>query len=398
MDTHRPADSYSPLYFLAALGAGGLVVTFFMWLMFWVPHPGQPVPVFEDIAAAFATFGAAGQAMILAAMGGIALFAVLHLRSLFWNIAAYRRFLSSDGFAAFHAGNADSQRLAAPLTLAMSVNVGFILGLVFVPGLWSIVEYLFPMALAAFLAIGAWALKMYGGFLAHRITKGGIDCEKNNSFAQMLPAFALAMVSVGLSAPAAMSTAPLTVGISIVLATFFAVAAVLIGVTKMVLGLRAIMEHGVAEEAAPTLMIAIPILTVLGIGWLRVSHGMHTSFEAHTAPVETLAGLTKILSAQLIFLGLGLAVLARIGYHGRYITGQIASAGSYALVCPGVALSVMVHFWLNKGLVATGLVAKFGLAYWTISGVAVAFQVAMIALVFALNRKHFRALPVAAAA
>jgi hypothetical protein len=58
-----------------------------------------------------------------------------------------------------------------------------------------------------------------------------------------------------------------------------------------------------------------------------------------------------------------------------------------------VALSVMVHFWLNKGLVATGLVAKFGLAYWTISGVAIAFQVAMIALVFILNRKHFRPMP-----
>ena len=33
---------YSPLYFLAALGAGGLMVTFFMYLMFWVPHPGRP--------------------------------------------------------------------------------------------------------------------------------------------------------------------------------------------------------------------------------------------------------------------------------------------------------------------------------------------------------------------
>ena len=31
-----------------------------------------------------------------------------------------------------------------PLALAMSVNVGFIIGLTFVPGLWNIVEYLFP--------------------------------------------------------------------------------------------------------------------------------------------------------------------------------------------------------------------------------------------------------------
>jgi hypothetical protein len=42
------ARNYSPLYFLASLGAGGLAVTFFMWLMFWVPHPEQPVPIFEN--------------------------------------------------------------------------------------------------------------------------------------------------------------------------------------------------------------------------------------------------------------------------------------------------------------------------------------------------------------
>ena len=41
-----------------------------------------------------------------------------------------------------------------PLALAMSVNVGFIIGLTFVPGLWSIVEYMFPAAILAFLAIG----------------------------------------------------------------------------------------------------------------------------------------------------------------------------------------------------------------------------------------------------
>ena len=64
----RPADKYSPLYFLASLGTGGLAVTFFMYLMFWVEHPGQPVPIFEDIASAFATGGLAQQAIILIAV------------------------------------------------------------------------------------------------------------------------------------------------------------------------------------------------------------------------------------------------------------------------------------------------------------------------------------------
>ena len=53
--SHSPAQTprqYAPLYFLASVGSGGLVVTFFMYLMFWVKHPGQPVPVFEDILRA----------------------------------------------------------------------------------------------------------------------------------------------------------------------------------------------------------------------------------------------------------------------------------------------------------------------------------------------------------
>jgi len=82
----RPADTYSPIYFLASLGAGGIAVTFFMFLMFWVPHPGQPVPVFEDIAAAFATGGVAMQAAIAAALIGIAVFAFLNIKSLIWNL------------------------------------------------------------------------------------------------------------------------------------------------------------------------------------------------------------------------------------------------------------------------------------------------------------------------
>jgi len=40
---------YSPLFFLSALGSGGIAVTFFLWLLFWIAHPVHPIPVFEDI-------------------------------------------------------------------------------------------------------------------------------------------------------------------------------------------------------------------------------------------------------------------------------------------------------------------------------------------------------------
>ncbi len=51
----------------------------------------------------------------------------------------------------------------------------------------------------------------------------------------------------------------------------------------------------------------------------------------------------------------------------------------------------MTHFWLNTGLVAVGLITKFGLAYWALMAVALGFQIGMIILILYLNRRHFGA-------
>ena len=109
-----------------------------MYLMFWVPHTGRPVPIFEDIMVAFNTG-----------------------------------------------------------TMPMKT------------------------AIAALLLIGLLALRQIGHFLARVLSKGGMfDVTAHNSFAQLLPAFALAMVAVGLSTSAAMSTVPVVVGSSLIVSTF----------------------------------------------------------------------------------------------------------------------------------------------------------------------------------
>ncbi|MCA8909261.1 MAG: hypothetical protein KDA64_15425 [Rhodospirillaceae bacterium] len=385
---HNLGAAYSPLYFLAALGLGGLAVSFFMWLMFWVPHPGKPVPTFEDIAAVLQAGEPAPVAMVIGAMLGIAVFAVLHVRVLLWNLAEYAGFKRTPAYPALRDGNNETQLLAAPLTVAMAINVGFILGLVFVPGLWSVVEYLFPMAIVAFAAVGVWAVSIMADFWGRVLTRGGFDCTQNNSFAQLLPAFSLAMIGVGLAAPVAMSATPWIAAVGYGLSTLFIVAAVLIGTVKLVLGLRAMMEHGVNAESAPTLWIVVPILTVISIALMRQNHGLHVHFGGHAEAAETLRTLTTFLAAQLLFLGFGWIVLRRHGYFRRFVSGRELSPGAYALVCPGVALSVMLHFYLNKGLVGVGAVAPGDVAYWLISALAVAVQVITIRLVVTLNAKY----------
>jgi hypothetical protein len=385
----KPSDEYSPLYFLVSLGAGGLTVTFFMWLMHWTRHPGRSVPVFEDITTAFAAGGLATQIMIIMAIVGIGFYAFLNIRFLIWNLTRFRAWKQTEAYNKIRASNAETQLLAMPLAMAMSVNVGFILGLVFVPGLWNVVEYLFPMAIIAFLAIGALAFKMLGEFFGRVLTTGGFSCAVNNSFAQALPAFALAMVGVGLAAPAGLSATPFVAGVGLVFSTFFLVAAALIGAIALVLGFRSLMENGANIETAPTLSIFIPLLTIIAILTLRQSHGLDEHFALASGGADRLMMLSQYLSAQLLFALLTGAVLLRLGYASRFIFGQAASVGSYALVCPGVALSVMIHFWLNRGLVDAGLITQFSAGYLAISALAVAIQFATIWLVFILNRKHF---------
>lgn len=388
--TQRPADTWSPLYFLASLGAGGLAVTFFMFLMFWVPHPDQPVPVFEDIVAAFSSSGVALKTAVLVAVTGIAGFAFLNIKMLIWNLARLSEFRNTEAFNKLVNSNGETQLLAMPLALAMTVNAGFILGLVFVPGLWSVVEYLFPLAMIAFALIAYIAFSRIGSFLGRVLSDGGVfDVTANNSFAQLLPAFALSMTAVGMSAPAAMSTVPATVALSLVLSIALGTIAGLYALVAAIVAFNSMLHHGTARESAPTLMVVVPILTVLGIMAMRQEHGLHTTFQAHGDVADNLLLTTTILAVQGVFLALGLLVLRRQNYVDTYLRGEGNSAGSYALVCPGVALSVMLHFWINKGLVGAGVIAKFGVAYWSLTSLAVASQVAMIVLVFILNRRHF---------
>ncbi len=384
-------ESYSPLYFLAALGAGGLAVSFFMFLMFWVAHPNHPVPVFEDVLGGFTQGGMAAKGAILVAVLGIALFAILHLRLLAWNISEYRRYRTTEAYRTLRAGNGETQLSAIPLTLAMTVNVCFIVGAVFVPGLWSAVEYLLPGALIAFLAIGVQAHRILFGFFARIFTAGGFDCAKNNNLTQMMPTFALAMIGVGLAAPAAFSHVPAVAGIGFLTSTYFITAAVILGAIKLILGFRGMMDQGTDKDTLPTLWVVVPILTVLTIAFMRQDHALGTFFGGHGSPGETLAFLARMLAAQVFFGGLGLVVMRRAGYFETYVIGAEKSPGSYALVCPGVALAVMGHFFINKGLVGAGLIDKFGVAYWLLTAVPLALQVLTIWVMLKLNSKHVSA-------
>ncbi|MGY6645736.1 MAG: TsoY family (seleno)protein [Salinarimonas sp.] len=387
-DTARPqAVPYTPQYFLAALGAGGLAVSFFMYLLWMTPHTGAPIPHFASLSADFAQAGLALQALMIVAIAGIAFFAVWHVRLLIWNLGRYAAWARTPAFARFREGNMESQLMALPLALAMSVNVAFVTGAVFVPGLWGIREALFPLALAAFAGIGILAFRIYLAFISRVLVEGGYECAKSNNLGQMIAVFAFAMIGVGFSASAAMSAVPATAAIGFVGASFFLAAAIVLGAIKLVLGFRAMMEFRAGAETTPTLWIVIPFLTVIGIGIYRLKMSLAHQFGVPVSDGEIFALLSAFLGIQLLFGLIGWAVMRRVGYFGRWVNGPEKSPGAFALVCPGVALFVFGNFMINPGLVGIGVVAPFSLAYGALYLPLVAVQLATIWLFVKLTRK-----------
>lgn len=390
---HKLGDTYSPLYFLSALGAGGAVVTFFMYLMFMTPHKSTPIPTWESLQAVLQGDNPMMQLLVSIALLGIIVFSVLHVRMLVWNVNEFRHFRQSTTFQKLRQSNGEVQLMAIPLTFAMSINVGFILGALFVPGLWSVVEYLFPLAIAAFAITGWFAARIFIGFMSRVLVTGHFDCSRNNNLSQMLAIFAFGMVGVGFSAAAAMSKVPLTSGIGLVLSLLLISTAGLLAATKLILGFRSMLEHGIDRESSVSLWIIIPIITVSGIALYRISMAMHHNFGLHVEPIESLVLLTVLISVQILFAVLGYAVMKKLGYFDAYVYGKEKSAGSFALICPGVAGYVLGFFFIHIGLVGTGLLEKNSLAYFFLLVPLVVLQIQTLWGLFHLNNKLLKKQP-----
>lgn len=358
--------NYSPLFFLASLGSGGLAISFFMYLLFVVPHPGAPIPTHEHLLAALSGSNIYMSILVVVALTGVAIFYLQNLALLFWNIKKYLSFRSTQAYTNMKNSNAEVQLMAIPLALAMTVNVSFVAGAVFVPNLWASVEKLFPFALIAFGLIGIYALKIFFDYFGRLLSEGSFDINSNNSLAQMLSVFTFAMIAVGFSASGAMSRSETVSMIGILLATAFLSISVLLLIMKLILGFHSMLDKGINKESAVSLWIMIPILTILGIAFYRISMGLYFNFEGTKDTISNLLLFTTVFSLQLFFGFMGLAVMKRINYYDEFIKGKGKSAVAFAAVCPGVALFVMSNFFINKGLVASGMIEQFSWVYFAL--------------------------------
>lgn len=387
MITHLK-ERYSPLYFLASLGAGGMAVSFYIYLFFMVEHPSTPLATADQVFPLIAQKNAVSVA-ILVCFAMILYLAFLHFRLLFWNIREYQLFKQTPAFEQLKSSNGEVSLMAIPLTYAMTINVCFVLGATFIPGLWTVVEYLFPFALAGFFAVGIYAMRLFLEYATRLIVHKGFDFVNNNNLSQMIAIFAFAMIAVGLAAPGAMSHHKEISAIGLFLSVFFSSVSVSLIILKITLGFKSILEQGISREASVSLWIMIPILTLLGITFVRYTFGFAHNFD-YTKDVSGswLFLLTSsVISLQVMFGLLGYYTLKKLDYFKEFIFGDTKSVGSYAIICPGVAFMVYGFFFVHLGLVLNQIVQQFSLAYFVTLLPFVSVQFITLRIMFRLNRK-----------
>ncbi|EOD00837.1 TsoY family (seleno)protein [Caldisalinibacter kiritimatiensis] len=384
------SEKYNLSYFLSALGNGGLSVSLFMYLMFMINHSNTPIPTFNHVYSALIASSFTIKILLIVDLAGIVYFAYRHYKLLVWNLKEYSKFKSTQDFNEIKKSSKEVNLMVIPLTLGMTVNVTFVIGAVFIPGLWNYVEYLFPFSLIAFISIGVYGLKIFYAYLSRLIHNGNFDSDNNNSLSQLLPSFAFQMIGVGMAAPGAMSHNLITSSIGIIGAIFFTTLSGVLLINNLVLGLKSIFKYGIRKEDSPSLWIVIPIATLLGITILRIISGIsHNMLHSKPPHILVFVIFTLLVSLQIIMGLAGYTVMKKNRYLKEYVYGDKKSVGSLALICPGVATFVLGMFFIHWGIVKTHIVAKYSLWYFVMLIPLVLVQIKTISALNKINRKLF---------
>lgn len=390
MSNQNYYKNYNPILFLASLWLWGTAITFFMYLMFIIPRDKEKfvIPTFNSLKSVWDKWDIWFNSIIVFACIGILFFAFKHIQLLVWNFKNYNHFKKED-INKIKNTPSEITLMAIPLTLAMSVNVWFVLWAVFVPNLWNYVEYLFPIALIAFLLIGIYWMQIFINYLVKIILKqSDINILNVNSFSQLLPSFTFAMVWVWFAASVAMSKNTITIILWLIWSTFFIMLSIVLLIIFAIFWFKAIFEKWIDKPASGSLWIMIPILTLIGITFMRIAHGMHKLWLDLNAIVFTIV-TTIIISIQLIIGYIGYKVMKLNWYFKDYIHWKELNPSVYSIICPWVALVVFGFFFLHNGILLTKVIDKFSIVYFILLVPIIYLQFKTIYVMFKLNKKFF---------
>jgi len=341
---------FNPMRFLASLGAGGIAVAPFAIMQYTFTHPKGLIQLKNLKAMELSSLQ---QIETTALMIIMALFTLLHFALSVPFFADLLRWRKTDSFKTFMSNPQENSAIMAPyLSLIMTMNV-FIGPIRF---FFSIVgDNLQLLMLPALMVIGLiWLSMMKTEIgLLKRAFSDHFDADTIN-FGWLIQVFALSMGSVTLSGIAALAKAPNIAHTAFVLTSIsFSMALFLLMIKlpqifKNHFHAQSLPEH----PAMPSVMILVPIITLLAITGFRLGHYMEKQLGIHLGGYFLIIvfGALAMESWYLIFsLSLIKGFLQKDLFKKEYYVTM------WGMICPFVAFSVLSAFaqevWLHSAVI-----------------------------------------------
>jgi hypothetical protein len=332
---------FSPLHFLAAMGAGGIAVAPFAIMQYTIPHPKGLITQTQMANVVDNSHHFLSQ-WIGVFEGVMIVFAIIHLilSALFYS--KYFKAKANNAYDAMEKNPLTNATLLGPfLAIAMTFNVFIGVVRYFVPWMQENFQALMLPSLIAWLALLIANLFRVMQLLRFNFTHE-FDLSKAH-FGWMLFPFSLGMTSVVGSGIAALAKNPQIANIAA-----FGTSVGLMGASFLLIGklITLFQVHyekpGLPDRTfLPSLLAVVPILTVLGIASYRLAHYAEVQLGFHMNWVgPVIVGLT--FAFQTFYLLFGLVILK------SYLFNEFRKSDYYpsqwALVCPFIAWGVLGAF------------------------------------------------------
>ncbi len=330
---------FSPLIFLASLGAGGIAIMPFALLQYAFPHEKGLVKI-ADIA--HGTLPLANEIYYMSLEAVMVIFTIIHLILTVIFLTKLVKWLKTKDFKEMlHSPLKNAGLLAPFISIIMTMNVFIGPVRFFIPEFASNLQTFMLPALIFWLIL--WAALIYTEIklLTISFTKG-FDSEKI-SFGWLLHPFALGMLTVVGTGIAALSKTPDIAHT----AAFFSMISGSMGLFLLLVKMIVIFKshfaaHGLPEKQfMPSFLIVIPNITLFAISAFRIGHYLENNFGYHLDSYFFFV-IVSAFAFEVWYMLFGIALLGE--YFKKHFFKKEFYVTQWGLVCPVVAFGVLASF------------------------------------------------------
>ena len=330
---------FSPLAFLASLGAGGIAVIPFAFLQYTFPH-GKGLIKMSDLGQENLCF--LKNLLFYSLEGVMIVFTILHL---VLSVIFFRKlitFVKDKGYQDFINDPLKNASIMAPfISIVMTMNVFIGPVRFFIPSMAANLQTFMLPALIFWMLIFALLLRMEIKLLKNSFEKG-FDVSQI-TFSWLLHPFALGMLTVTGTGIAALSKSA-DIAHTAAFLTFISGSMGLFLFLVKIISL--FQKHFTAEglgkkQFLPGFLIVIPNITLYAISAFRIGHYLEKQHSFHLDSYFLLI-ITIAFAFETWYLLFGLALMK--DYFSKHYFKKEFYITQWGLVCPVVAYAVLSSF------------------------------------------------------